>query len=549
MKHIFYTLLLFLSLAACEKYDDSRIWDELHKQEERIKKLESLCATLNSNISAIESLVTALQAQDYVTGVSSIIEGGSEIGYMISFLKNEPITINYGKNGASGINGHSPVIGVREHSDGYYYWTIDGQWILDADSRMIPVAGKDGIDGQPGLPGDNGADGENGSNGINPMLKIEDEYWFVSVDNGTSWVKLYPASAADGEDGENGDSLFDTVDTSDTGYVIFTLSDGSTIKLPTWKSFEELQAKVNILNDNIAALQSLVSALQKKDYVTDIVPLLENGKEVGYTIYFVTASPVTIRNGEDGEDGKDSAVDGEDGENGNDGKDGLTPVLGFEISEVDEYEWSLDNGWFGNNATTGSKYSYYWTLNGEFILDEDGNKIPLIGSNGVTPRLKINDGVWYISYDGGITWDTETMGPASNKCLNVIEKVRFDSDYVYVTLTDNQELAIPRFKNQDTDYCIIDKIDITDNSATFTGHISVSSYELPFCMVTLYYSESPTFNVYEANSISTSDIEYNCNFSMTLTNLLPGTTYKYSLCVSRKHTDHFTKIFEFTTEN
>ena len=41
------------------------------------------------------------------------------------------------------------------------------------------------------------------------------------------------------------------------------------------------------------------------------------------------------------------------------------------------------------------------------MLDDNGEKIPVTGEDGedaITPRLKIEDGYWFISYDGGLTW-------------------------------------------------------------------------------------------------------------------------------------------------
>lgn len=42
---------------------------------------------------------------------------------------------------------------------------------------------------------------------------------------------------------------------------------------------------------------------------------------------------------------------------------------------------------------------WYWTLNGEWLLDKDGNTIPVTGERGVTPSMKIENGKWYVSYD------------------------------------------------------------------------------------------------------------------------------------------------------
>ncbi|EKC61454.1 hypothetical protein LEA_12349, partial [human gut metagenome] len=54
-------------------------------------------------------------------------------------------------------------------------------------------------------------------------------------------------------------------------------------------------------NTNISSLQTIVTALQKNDYVTNVTPIMQNGKEVGYTITFSKSNPITIYHGKDGQ--------------------------------------------------------------------------------------------------------------------------------------------------------------------------------------------------------------------------------------------------------
>ena len=205
------------------------------------------------------------------------MEGNKEIGYTITFAKSGSITIYHGKdgeNGKDGANGadgkdgqdgkdgvdgqdgkdgYTPKIGVKQHTDGKYYWTLDGDWILDDNNNMIPVTGEDGTDGAAGKDGQDGKDGEdgkdgqdgkdgvNGKDGITPQLKIEDGYWYLSYDNGATWQKLGKATGnnglngADGADGEDGDSIIDSI-TQDEDFVIFTLSDGKVFKIAKYNS-------------------------------------------------------------------------------------------------------------------------------------------------------------------------------------------------------------------------------------------------------------------------------------------------------------------------
>ena len=52
------------------------------------------------------------------------------------------------------------------------------------------------------------------------------------------------------------------------------------------REIDELRALIEKANTNIGALQTIVEALQDKDYVTGVTPIVENGETVGYTIAF-----------------------------------------------------------------------------------------------------------------------------------------------------------------------------------------------------------------------------------------------------------------------
>ena len=264
MKKILFFALALLAVVSCSKFDDSAIWEELDKHEDRIVKLEALCNQMNTNITSLQTIIIALQSNDYVVNIAPIMEGNKEIGYTITFAKSGSITIYHGKDGKDGANGadgkdgqngtdgidgkdgYTPKIGVKQHTDGRYYWTLDGTWLLDDNGNMIPATGEDGKDGANGSDGKDGQNGEDGTNGadgkdgITPQLKIEDGYWYLSYDNGATWQKLGKATGnngldgvpgADGADGEDGDSIINSI-TQDDENVYFNLCDGQIITLP-----------------------------------------------------------------------------------------------------------------------------------------------------------------------------------------------------------------------------------------------------------------------------------------------------------------------------
>ncbi|MBE6182592.1 MAG: hypothetical protein E7148_07885, partial [Rikenellaceae bacterium] len=123
--------------------------------------------------------------------------------------------------------------------DNIYYWTVNGEWLLDENGNKIKAEGKDGKDGengQNGTNGTNGTNGENGKDGITPQLKIENDYWMISYDNGNSWTQLGKATGEKGEKGEQGDPTFKDI-TQDENNVYFTLNDGTTITIPMASSY------------------------------------------------------------------------------------------------------------------------------------------------------------------------------------------------------------------------------------------------------------------------------------------------------------------------
>ena len=149
-KHVIFLFSALICIASCKKFDDSAIWLELQEHERRIEELETLCNKMNSNIESLSVIINTLQKNDYVTNVTNVIENGKEIGYMISFNKNASIIIYHG------INGNNPEIGVKKDVDGVYYWTLNGEWLLDDEGNKMETV--------------------NGGGGITPNLKIEGEY-------------------------------------------------------------------------------------------------------------------------------------------------------------------------------------------------------------------------------------------------------------------------------------------------------------------------------------------------------------------------------------
>ncbi|MFQ8827819.1 MAG: PL29 family lyase N-terminal domain-containing protein [Alistipes sp.] len=137
------TLLIFglMSLVSCTEYDEVAMWNKNEDMGSRLAALERLCDRMNTNIVSLQRIVEALQANDYVTGVAPVVENGETIGYTISFSRSGPVTIYHGKDGQSGA---TPVIGVKQDTDGLYYWTLDGEWLEDSRGDRVVAQGPAG---------------------------------------------------------------------------------------------------------------------------------------------------------------------------------------------------------------------------------------------------------------------------------------------------------------------------------------------------------------------------------------------------------------------
>lgn len=239
MKKYIPLLLATLALAiSCARFDDSAIWEELLNHKERIEKLEAECNKLNSNMVAMQTVLEALQTNDYVKDVVKVVENGVEIGYSITFVKGGTITIYHGTNG------DAPKVGIQKASDGQYYWTSDGEWMTDDDGEKIPATVQDPNAGY-----------------ITPQFRIAEGVWYISFDNGSTWRQI--------EHEEEPEPLFLNIDATNEDYVILTLADGYQIKLPKYnKARSYWYGKKMVCNgDSIPAGSCLSSVTQAFPYL------------------------------------------------------------------------------------------------------------------------------------------------------------------------------------------------------------------------------------------------------------------------------------------
>ena len=198
-------LTLILGAAAflfigCSTFDDTQINSRVDDLENRITELERLVNELTSNLGTLVTAIDALENQDRIVSINKL---PGDAGWEIVFAQSGTVTVY---NGANGKDGDSPVIGVQKDTDGIYYWTLNGEFLLDENNQKIPATAQYGV----------------------PQIKIEDgKFWFST--DGEKWIECGDVAS------EGIGTIKGVEDKGDS--VVFTLYDDSTITIPKVQSF------------------------------------------------------------------------------------------------------------------------------------------------------------------------------------------------------------------------------------------------------------------------------------------------------------------------
>lgn len=388
MKKQAFLSLLFMAVLLLPAGCHTQIDSDLRVLERRIEKLEQRCEDMNTTLQGLKSLLDNLNQYEFITDVQPFQRDGRS-GYTISFTHADPIVLY------NGTDAETPILGVGKGEDGVWYWTVR----YPSQSQSTFITDNFGLR----IPCDAGS----------PLIKIENGHWLVSYDNGEIWRDLGRAT------GEDGVSFFSSVvDKGD--YIEFNLLNGTTIQAPTWASFEKLQENCRKTNENVETFTQLVTRLQEKVYVQDLIPILNGRDTIGMKLRLSDGQNYSFYNGQ--------------GTN--------VPVIGARrlTSDPDDDVW-------------------FWTIQygtdpAQWILDEDGQMIQANAPDGKTPKISLRqvegDPAWYwaVAYgdgepafllSGGAKVQASVVAPEA--VVQGIVQVR--DDMVRISLADGLSVLIP----------------------------------------------------------------------------------------------------------
>ena len=141
-----------------------------------------------------------------------------------------------------------------------------------------------------------------------------------------------------------------------------------------------------------------------------------------------------------------------------------------------------------------------------------------------------------------------SLGPVDGTSNSLgIASVTYDSDHVYITMANGDELRLPRLRNDLSGSLSLDPVAVRGNIATFSGLLDLVQEELPWSAVTVYYAQSTeSFNIH--NSLSVTSVLSDGAFSLSLFDLKYDSSYKYCIHVKVKSEEYYSEICEFRTD-
>ena len=153
--------LSFLAVSCSKDFQDDI--DDLNSKytqlDQRVKDLETQVSKINSDLSTLSVLATAVENGFYITSVKTTANG-----YELTLSNGHVIVL---MNGPSNTLMPAPAISMTL-INGIYYWTLNGMLITGDDGRLLPA------------------------NGQTPVVKYDSVtlQWLISLDGGVTFQSV-----------------------------------------------------------------------------------------------------------------------------------------------------------------------------------------------------------------------------------------------------------------------------------------------------------------------------------------------------------------------
>ena len=209
-------------LTSC--YDDSALNEKLEAVQNEVDQIKTDLTQLKSDLAALKA---AVDANLSVSQLNQLPDG-----YELVFSDGTKAVIK---------NGTSSVVGAKEDEDGVLYWTLNGEWLLDADGNKIKASAdqvalkldEDGyyywtVNGEWLLDAEGNKVRANGIDGKEPVIKMypstSEGKWVWKVNGEILKDPNGEVIDAQGPAGLDGDAFFESVKLSEDGTkLIITL--------------------------------------------------------------------------------------------------------------------------------------------------------------------------------------------------------------------------------------------------------------------------------------------------------------------------------------
>ena len=162
----------------------------------------------------------------------------------------------------------------------------------------------------------------------------------------------------------------------------------------------DLETTIQNINEYYSNTSKVVAALEDHDMIKSITPV-KRGEGDAYLVTFVSGQTLTLIQG----------------------IDGVSPNLGIRKYEDGLFYWTVQ----------------YGSEEPQWLLSNLGLKVR---ASAMTPQMKIEDGWWQYSYDGGASW-IRLCEASGQPGTSVFKNISISDYFVAFTLSNNQVFQIP----------------------------------------------------------------------------------------------------------